>query len=111
MRLTPAAEVTVPARRHQCQDNTISWMQATDSRTNLGHDTGTFMTEHQGQWFWYGSVAHMQVAAANAGRLHAHQYFALMRGIQRDFFDDGWLAGFVQHSSSAFHTSTSPYRR
>jgi hypothetical protein len=83
-------------------------MQATDSRTNLGHDTGTFMTEHHGQWFWYGSVAHMQVAATNASRLHAHQYFALMWRIQRDFFDDGWLPGFIQHSSSGFHASSSP---
>src|SRR5436190_23544761 len=111
MRLTSAAEVTVSTGRHQCQDYMISRMQATDTRSNLGHDTGAFMTEHDGQWFWYGSVAHMQVAPANAGRLPAHQYFALMRGIQFDFFDDGWQAGFVQHSSSAFHTSTSPYRR
>src|SRR6266702_781174 len=111
MRLTPVAEVTVSACRHQCQDNTISWVQAADSRPNLGHDTGTFMTEHDGQWFWYCSVAYVQVAAANASRLHAHQHPTLMRRIQRSFLDDGRLSRFVEHRSPRSHALASPYDR
>jgi hypothetical protein len=111
MRLTSVAEVTVPARWYQCQDNTISWMQAADSLPNLDHDTSTFMTKHDGQWFRYGAIAHVQIAATNASRLHAYQHLALMRRIQLDFFDDSWLPSFIQHSSSGFHASTSPYER
>src|SRR3989440_6191392 len=109
MWLTSVAEVTVPTGRHQCQDNMISRMQATDTRAYLCHDTGTFMTEHDGQWFWYGSVAHMQVAATNASRLHAHQYFALMWRGQRDVFSWCWLPRLIHHRQPGFFFSPFPF--
>jgi hypothetical protein len=67
------------------------------------------VAEYEWQRFRDKAIAYEQVAVTDAGCFHAYQYFALVGRVQRDFFDDGWLPGFIQHSSFRFHASASPY--
>src|SRR5690242_15867369 len=108
MGLTALAEVAMSARWHDGQDNAVSRMQTGHPLSDLGDDAGTFMTEYEGQWLWYHSVTHMQVAVTDASCLHTHQHLALTRGVQCDFLDDGRLPDFVEHSSFRFHSPPPP---
>ncbi len=59
MSFAAAAEIAGSARRHQRQDNAISLVQIGDSWSDLSYDTGSLVTEHNGQWLWYHPITHM----------------------------------------------------